>query len=396
MKILYYSPHPLLSTSANTGYATHIRETILGFKEHGHEVVEIINGNEERRVFAQKGTGYKKLFKKFIPKIIWRTIKDYLLIKQDKKGEQAFEKKILEFKPHIVYERAAYLHASGINICEKHNVNYCVEINAPFSNEMRSFEGAKSLFDSQAKNVVAHQLRYAKKVFVVSSALKKYFLDDFHPLESKLIVIPNSVNPQKIRIDSSLREELKQQYSITDETIIIGFVGSIFPYHGVDLLIEAFAKVFKKYSHKKMKLMIVGDGYLLGELKHLAEELSIGEHVIFTDSVEHDTVFTYIDLIDICVMAKSNWYGSPVKIFEYGAMGKAIIAPDVIPVKDVMTNEVDGLLVPPNEEKISEAMMRLIDSADLRTALGNNFRKKVLKNHTWNNTTGKILNYIMQ
>ena len=70
----------------------------------------------------------------------------------------------------------------------------------------------------------------------------------------------------------------------------------------------------------------MGDGEILSDLKLLCSNLNISDSVIFTGSVAHADVFAYIDLMEIAVMAKSNWYGSPVKIFEYGAMKKAIIS----------------------------------------------------------------------
>jgi glycosyltransferase involved in cell wall biosynthesis len=94
-------------------------------------------------------------------------------------------------------------------------------------------------------------------------------------------------------------------------------------------------------------------------------------------------VYTYIDLMDITVMARSNWYGSPVKIFEYGAMGKAIIAPDTVPVRDVMIDGEDGLLVEPVVSLISSALSRLISDKEERSRFGRNFQRKVLEKYTW-------------
>lgn len=399
MRILFYSPTPFINSSGNTGYGTHIREVIGGFREHAQTVEALILGDDNTSpIYTRKDTPSlsEKIAKKIIPKILWRTMKEYRLLTYDRKAEIILGKKINEFKPDVIYERAAYFQSSGYKMAKKYKIKYFVEVNAPFAEEMKNFENTNSLLASKAKEKEREQFNYAKKIFVVSSSLKKHLLQQYPSLnETKIIVVPNGVNPDKIKIDDDLKKQLKQNYSISDKSVVIGFVGSVFPYHGVDLLINSFSRIRKKYPDKEMKLFIIGDGYLIDELKQLSGKKNIINDVLFTGSVKHDLIFTYIDLMDIAVLAKSNWYCSPVKIFEYGVMGKAIIAPDAIPVKDVMIHEADGLLVSPDEEKISEAMMRLIAHADLRTALGNNFRKKVLENHTWNNTTGKILNYII-
>lgn len=93
-------------------------------------------------------------------------------------------------------------------------------------------------------------------------------------------------------------------------------------------------------------------------------------------------------------MARSNWYGSPIKIFEYGALGKAIIAPDNIPVNDVMIHNEDGLLISNDLFKLSYALLTLLNDKEKREILGKTFQKKVLNEHTWINNARVILNSV--
>lgn len=133
------------------------------------------------------------------------------------------------------------------------------------------------------------------------------------------------------------------------------------------------------------------DRSILGELQKLAKEVGIAEKVTFTGSVSHSDVYHYIDLMDIAVMAKSNWYGSPVKIFEYALLKKAVIAPDVLPVRDVMS-DADGILVTPDVTSFSKALVDLIDHPQKRTELGLNWNAKVLENFTWDVAARQTLN----
>lgn len=91
-------------------------------------------------------------------------------------------------------------------------------------------------------------------------------------------------------------------------------------------------------------------------------------------------------------MMNSNWYGSPVKIFEYGLMKKAVIAPDVAPVRDVMKNGEDGLLVSNSLEEIGNSIKTLISDKALREKLAESWNKKVLKKYTWKVAAQKTLN----
>ena len=146
-------------------------------------------------------------------------------------------------------------------------------------------------------------------------------------------------------------------------------------------MIRAFAIV--KQQYQAVVLCIVGDGIVLSELKQMTIDLNLAQSVVFTGRVAHKEVLNYIAAMDICVMAKSNWYGSPVKLFEYGLMNKPIVAPNTRPVLDVMENLQDALIVDDTPEQIAEALLRFLEQPELAIRLANTFHNKVLSNYTW-------------
>lgn len=385
MKILYYSPHPHLNLASPAGYGTHMREMIAAFRRLGHEVYPVIIGgveiNDDEKDNA-KQAGLKSIIKKITPKIVWETAKDFGLIKQDRKAKLSLIHAVNDFKPDLIYERANYLQTSGVEVAKEFNTYHILEVNSPYIEERKKLQG-DTLYKG-AKNREKAQLKLTDKIVVVSSALKEYFIREQKIDATKFIVTPNAINLVEIEANKS-----KDVDEVKDKELVIGFVGSFFSWHGIDLLINAFAKVQSDFDN--LKLLIVGDGDLREELMSLAASLGVDGDVIFTGSVPHRRVYNYIEKMDICVMAKSNWYGSPVKIFEYGALGKAIIAPDNIPVKDVMVDKVDGLLIAPKVAQLTEALRSLIMDEKLRTRLGSNFKKKVINHHTWDCMAEMIL-----
>jgi glycosyltransferase involved in cell wall biosynthesis len=390
VKILYFSPHPHINMSAPSGPGTHIREVIAGFEAHGHQVIRMIAGGEE----ISNTSGHIQIrnhkWKKFIPGFIWQTLRDVMLQRLDKTQERALIDIIQKEKPDFIYERSYYLMGAGHRVSQKTGVRYCCEMNAPYPEEKKQMNGS-SLLDHLGLDNERKQLAAARKVFVVSSALKKYVCEKVHGIEEKVIVIPNAVNPAHIRASQFNREKLRKEIGIKEHAIVLGFVGSIFPYHGVDALIEAFATL-RNSAHNNLHLLVVGDGEILAQLKERVKELGISEHVTFTGNIPHQKVYQYIDQMDIAIMARSNWYGSPVKIFEYGIMEKCIIAPDVIPVRDVMKHGEDGLLVSDNLPSLQEAIKTLLDDEPYRRRLAANFHRKVKEQHTWNKVSETILN----
>ena len=390
MKILYYSAHPQLNLSSKSGYGTHMREMIKAFRSLGHEVETLIMGGEEVQTPTTSPnqvsqSGIKTLIKGLIPSILWSSAKDFKLVKFDQQAKKILQQKVEAYQPDMIYERSAYLQTSGVEIARSYQTPHVMEINSPHLEEIKTFQGG-SLYANKAFLAEKLQLESSDILLPVSSALKTK-LSEVHEVPlPKFEVIPNAIDLEKLAFSTSEVDKIKEQYQL-DNQLVIGFVGSIFPWHGLDKLINAFSTA----KLESAKLLIVGDGEILSDLKELAKEKGVADSVIFTGKVSHTEVFNHIECMDITVMVDSNWYGSPVKIFEYGGMNKAIIAPDNIPVRDVMEPQKDGLLIKPNATDIIQAIKKLADDPALRIQMAASFYQKVLSQHQWKHNAEKVI-----
>jgi glycosyltransferase involved in cell wall biosynthesis len=394
MRILYYSGHPNLNLSSPSGYGTHMREMINAFSKLGHTVDTCIIGGEKLlslQINIAKPKGLKLIAKKTIPNLVWQTIKDHQLIKKDRQSEKILEEKIMSFKPDLIYERGFYMLTSCVSIAHKHNIKHVLEINSPYNEEKLKFEG-RSLYLNKAAKLELYNLFKTDMVVVVSSALKNYFDKKLKFTYNKIFITPNAVDFEKIKVNENEVQSIKTKYNL-DDKFIIGFVGSILPHHGVESLIKAYMQLLKYFNTQKFSLFIVGDGETLPTLKQMTMQYRIEEHVVFTGNIPHSEVFNYIQLFDVAVMAKTNWYGSPVKIFEYAALKKPVIAPNVGPVRDVMQNNIDGLLID-NETELLSALEKYIQNAQLRNELSTNFYNKCKSNHQWVNNAALVLDEV--
>ena len=396
MRILYYSPHPNLRLDVPSGSGTHMREVIRAFREAGHEVKVLVIGDIYTPAPAQARAAKtpppqsrrRRLFEKirdkvkpFIPSFIWRLAKDIALLRLDRQAEIRLEKLALQFMPDLIYERASYLQLSGSHVANKMKIPHYIEFNSPLHYEAYYFKSASRLTAPFAKKVEEKQLVRATKVICVSSVLKEYFLKQ-NPklLEKDVLMLPNAVRVESVKPDKKEVAKIKETHRLHDKTVV-GFVGFIYEYHGVDMLIQAFKEVKEIFPHAV--LMIAGGGPDGKKYKKMSEELGLGDSVIFPGSIPHEQIFNYYECIDIAVMAKSNWYGSPVKIFEYGVMKKPIVAPDTPPIHDVMVDGKDGIVIPPEKEALVKAISTFMEREDLRLQMGENFHRKVIENHTW-------------
>jgi glycosyltransferase involved in cell wall biosynthesis len=113
--------------------------------------------------------------------------------------------------------------------------------------------------------------------------------------------------------------------------------------------------------------------------------------VVFTGLVPFESVPDYIGAMDICVIPQATWYGSPIKLFEYGAMGRPIIAPDWPPIREIMVDGETGLIVSPGTlDPLSSALVRLANDAELRQQLGQRFMERVRAEYSWERVAERL------
>jgi glycosyltransferase involved in cell wall biosynthesis len=367
-----------------------MRGMIRGFQQEGHTVEVLVMGRAPiQNASKLQSSGLKSLAKKFIPKIIWRTLKEFQQIRFDKYAAKELQIAVELHQPDIVYERSAWMSNGSVDVLSNFNINHVVEINAPFEEEVQSFENAQSFLASTGRNKLKNLLLSANLVLPVTSSLQAYLIERYQLNTNKCTVIPNAVERIETQINESRVAAINKQFNLSESTVF-GFVGSMFPYHGVERLIRGVSKL----SYTDVVILIVGDGYLITELKELAHDLGISSRVHFTGPVPKEDVYNYISVMDILTLPNTEWYCSPVKLFEYGAIGKTILAVNKAGVSDVMSND-DGVLFENNDSAFQDALLTAITDVDALKIKAQNFQQKVLVKHTWRANAQKVLQQII-
>lgn len=389
MKILFYSPHPTLYLEASTGYGSHMRGMIKGFQEEGHKVEILVMGKAPSYLVKNDSSfNLKSIAKLFIPKILWRTLKEIQQIRFDKHAAEELQFTIESFQPDLVYERSAWMSNGSVKVLSYFNIKHIIEINAPFEEEVKDFEKTSSFVGLIGKNKLKSLLQSADLVLPVTSSLQTYLIERYALSASKCAVVPNAIEKNEIQINESRIEEINKKYNLSEVTVF-GFVGSIFPYHGVDRLIKGVSTL----DYTDVAILIVGDGYLIPELKKLANDLGISSRVHFTGSVPKEDIYNYISAMDILTLPNTKWYCSPVKLFAYAAIGKTILAVNEPGISDVMSNE-EGVLFEDNDIAFQEGLLASITAVDELQIKARNFQQKVLEKHTWRANAQNVLQQI--
>ncbi len=233
--------------------------------------------------------------------------------------------------------------------------------------------------------------KQAAKIIVVSKAVGETLQANWQIPAHKIITVPNAADTELFRpipVDSEIRTEL----GLSNEPIVI-FTGSFKPWHGLNNLIEAFSRVVLEVP--KAKLLLVGDGFVRTELEIQTREAGFRDKVIFTGDVLQQKVPALLNMADVAVapypkLSSELWF-SPLKLYEYMAVAKAIVASNVGQIAEVLTDGYSGLLVEPgNIEALSESLIRLLKNKELRLNLGQNAYKEALAKHSWENRAKKL------
>lgn len=187
-------------------------------------------------------------------------------------------------------------------------------------------------------------------------------------------------------------EPVRKEYRITAKPLVL-YLGQLHGGQYVELFIEAAKKLTHEYQ-KDLWFMIVGDGYRAADLKKLSEDLKLNSRLIFTGAIPHESVPRYIAAADICVACfeenEVTVCKSPLKIVEYLASGKAIVASDVGEVPNMLAGA--GVLTRPGDAgSLAEGILKIIDDPGLKNNLENLARKRAEEEYNWAVTAGNIL-----
>ncbi len=236
-------------------------------------------------------------------------------------------------------------------------------------------------------------LRAAARIFVVSDVERKNLEAQGIPA-GRIVVNPNGVDTELFRPGIGPCE-VRRELGIGESEVVAGFVGTFGPWHGVVQLAEAIKMVL---ANLPVRFVLVGSGSLHSEVERILRNEVASQRVIFTGAVPHGRVPALLDACDMLVSPHipladgSDFFGSPTKIFEYMAMGKAIVASRLGQIGEVLADNETALLVEPgNIRELANAIGTLVQSADLRKRLGANAREAAIQKHTWTRNAARVL-----
>jgi glycosyltransferase involved in cell wall biosynthesis len=294
-------------------------------------------------------------------------------------------------KPDLIYERYALFGWAGAELSRRYGIPLILEINAPLSIEQETYE--TFTLRNTAARMEAEVFQSAAMVIVVSQWLKDWVVSRGVDA-SKVHIVPNAVADRLFRAPVS-GEAVRNRYQLAGKRVI-GYVGSFQPWHDLGSLLRVFGELHAKDAD--LRLLLVGDGARREETRGNARRLGLDGAVVFTGAVPHDAIPSLLGAMDVAVAPygrQQDFYFSPLKLFEYMAAGRAVVAAALGQMGEVVEHARSGWLYPPGDrEGLAQGLATLLYTPGLAAALGSAARQKVLHHHTWQATAARIASLV--
>jgi len=383
LNIFYVFASPIISSDPDDrGHKTHIFEIIRSFKDLGHQVIkfpQMESGELRHRGFTVASV------KPFLPDWLRCKGRDILFLAKNASFFKQTSDVLIRNPIDFIYERSVILQFYGTWAAKRANIPIILEINSPiYEAKEQSGLGFERLVGLVEKKV-SHNV---DAIVVVSGVVRDYLIE-LGIDHKKIHVIPNGVNADKFNPSIS-KNEVREKYGLEGK-VVIGFVGSFWFYHGTDLLISVAEEIVK--TNEDVCFLIVGgqNETFQKAVKYIQSESLSGE-IIMCGHVPYEAVPEHIAAMDIAVLPDATDYGFPIKLCEYGCMGKPIIAPKVEAITGVFVDEETAFLFEPgNKEEFKHLILELVRDRQLGNKVGENARYMILKHHTWKRNAEKII-----
>ncbi len=385
MRILYHH-----RTLAEDGQAVHIRALQQAFREEGHVVEEVslvrqgARGASDGAVQGRSAWSWVGRLPRFAHELLEYGYSG--LARARIVGAAA------RFGPDFVYERYAFGNAAGVLAARRIRRPLVLEVNSPMVLELARTRGLS--FPKLAQRMEGFVFRGANLVCAVTGVLAN-MLEELGVARERLFVTPNGVHLELYPVEQAceLGERARAALGLAQrEGPLFGFVGYYRDWHRLDLVVESLGDP----ALASAELVLVGAGPAEAELRALAVDRGVQARVHFVGPRPHAEIPGLLFGFDVALVPAINPYASPLKLHEYMAAGRAVVAPDQENLREVLADGVNGLLVPPGDrDALGAALVRLARDAGLREKLGSAARATVeTRDLTWRGNARRVVSAV--
>lgn len=361
MKILYVSTARIPSKTANS---VHIVKMCQAFAKQGNEVhlIAIKDDYSIENIYE-----YYNVKNNFKIHFFSNSSVEYLYL---------FNKLLNKLNPDLVYGR--YLHGCTIASIKGYKTIYEVHIINFFTTLVSKISFG---FLYKSKNFL--------NLISITNTLKKDIINNYPKLEKKILVLPDGAD---IPNTSNSKNKL---IDCLHEKLDVGYVGSMHQGKGIETVVNLANQM------KEVKFHVIG-----GKNKEIEywKSKSLYQNIYFYGFIQQNELKNYITYFNICLLPNQKdvlidglqssnigKYTSPLKMFEYMSYKKAIIASDLVVIREIL-NENNSVLVQPNNLKEWIDAINNLKDDKLRKEIASNAYNDFTKKYSWNRRVERLLN----
>lgn len=366
LNIIYMNGDRGLDLSVIEGYRVHVSKILECLNKVDQNVFLLtVNDNSCLTGFSN----YKCVPHRYVPLLhhlvpYTGTINSFALLKEILKINR--RKKI-----DIIHERYGLYSYSGVLASLILRIPYILEVNGPCVEEKQLFTAP---MQGNQRRVALYLrkicLKHADAIISVSNVLKNIMVTEWGIDKKKILVLPNAADVKTIT--NTVESNEFREHNGFLNSFLIGFVGTLQAWYGLEVLIEAMRFVSK--SVPESKLVFVGGGMARSNLEQQVRKYGLSKHVFFLGSKSHNEIPHILKTIDVAVAPyvdlPTGFFNSPIKIFEYLAAGRAIVASSVGQIPEIIVHGQNGLLVEQgNSTQLADAIIQIATLPELKSRL---------------------------
>ena len=381
MKIAYLG---IIDVTAESAETRHVFEMCEAWNRLGH-VVTLFVPNAEGGPSQGLGTRVVKmqtfgLRRGFLLTLVYNVVSIFYLLKE-------FSSKRL----NIVYTRQTMLEFIPLLFLKRLGVRYIAEVNGLDSEQKRLYGmAAWKIRLSESLYGICYAL--ADSIVAVTDEIRQYLAHRHPGTQGKTHVVSNGANVEVSKPVNKL--EACRELGFDPEKTYFVFVGSLKKWHGVENAILSIERLID--DDGGTTLLIVGDGPEKAYLQRVVNRKGLNRNVAFVGQVQYRRVPLYIGAATACLALfereRNDRTGlSPLKIFEYMACGKPVVATDVGNLRRIIGRHECGLIVKPGDiDAMSEALRELARKPELARKLGENGRQAAVRHYSWSKISEQV------
>lgn len=287
----------------------------------------------------------------------------------------------------LVYERYSLFLCATVWLARRRGIPVLLEINdSAVVDRLRPLH-LKGL----ARRIEAWCWRNATGLVFISGRFRELATTNYGQIAPS-VVSPNAADVERFNPARFDREKLRAQRGL-EGRVVCGHIGVFARWHG---LADFVARIVDRLGEApKLCLLMVGDGEELPAVRELVAARGLADRILLPGRVAHEQVAEVVACMDYAVLPDSNEYGSPMKLFEFMAMGVGVVAADYEPVREVIADGESGWLFPHGDlDACVDRVLAVAAKPAEQRRVGDSARDYMVRERQWTDNARQLLSLL--